>query len=499
VPDTSVGNIAIGFTAATGGFTGGADAIIKKLGQIKIAGDLVGKAWSMMSDTFARMDDLVDTADIIGINTDALIGLRFAADQAGSSAEGMDAALQTMMKNIGLAGMGQGRAGKALKELNLEVAALSNLSPDQMFRTIAQAIGQLSDESQQSAIASRIFGDEGQKLLNLFRSGGLEDAITQAGQLGLTMGEGARQAAEAHDAMRRVSGAVQALSDKIIIALAPSILRLVDLFTKNESKLVRLAQVLGEIAEDAAEGVFALAETLGLLIDPLQNAPVPLNNTAKGIREVGDAAAKAGQQIVELGEDFEPVEHIEKILTDLNSKLVDLKMAGENKDLEMLKALGATPEQLEEAESLQRQITEQKALADLEDQRLETLREWGREAQRVFESTRTPLEKLESEMGNLQLLLEQGMIDFATFSRAAANLQEDFNRSLPRGERSRSPELAAAGSAAAFSIINNANKADTLEDIARKQLQKQAEEIIAAHGIEKAVNEGFDKLLLFEL
>ena len=105
---------------------------------------------------------LVDLRDKTGINVEALQVLGRAADLSGNSLEQVTGAISQMQKR--LAGGDAGAVG-ALRQLNLSLTELRNLTPDQQFRTIARAIADTEDPAQRTRLAFELFGKSGAEIL----------------------------------------------------------------------------------------------------------------------------------------------------------------------------------------------------------------------------------------------------------------------------------------------------------------------------------------------
>lgn len=467
----TVGNIAIGFVAATGGFTGGANRIIKQLGQIHVVAQATTKIVGAFSDTLERMDTLVDTADNLNIATDALISLRLAAEQSGSSAAGIDAALGAMNKNVGLAAMGVGRAGAAINELGLDVQALKSLAPEQMFSTFADAISKVDDKSQQAAIASRIFGDEGGKMLTLLRGGssGLAEFDKQAEEMGLHLGQGARDAATAHDAIAALTTSITGLGDAIVNAAAPA---------------------LTDFAKDLQ---FLVNE-----INSFLNALAELNRLRGGKSGGGGAVATPdAAPVVAVNKELQKAQQeLGKLMIAMQEQVITQDMTAAQKAARAAAKLNATPQDQAMIARMQEMLEKHNAQTAAIEKQREAYQKLARDAAAVTEKMRTPLETLQAEMAHLTEMFNAGLLDFVTFSRAAADLQKDFEKTLPKQEGPRSAAFMAEGSAAAFSNAN-INKTNGLENIARQQLRKQGEAVTAMAQVEAAINNGFKTIHTF--
>lgn len=92
----------------------------------------------------------------------------------------------------------------------------------------------------------------------------------------------------------------------------------------------------------------------------------------------------------------------------------ELKVLGKKRE-GYTKLLGMIDKYIAKTKELRNLQIRQKATAK-EAKGIEALKEQG---QRVFEATRTPLEKYETEIGNLHKLLKEGAINWDTYGRAA--------------------------------------------------------------------------------
>jgi len=64
-----------------------------------------------------------------------------------------------------------------------------------------------------------------------------------------------------------------------------------------------------------------------------------------------------------------------------------------------------------------------------------TMRKWGREAQKVFESTRTPAEKYNAEVARLANLHKKGFLDQDTYARALKTTAKQYGVATTQAER----------------------------------------------------------------
>jgi hypothetical protein len=202
-------------------------------------------------------DELAKTADKLGLSTEGLAGLRNAARLTGVETGKLDMGLQRMTRRIAEAAQGSGEAQGALKELGLDARHLAEQSPDEQFRSIAEAMKGVSSQSDRVRLGFKLFDSEGVDLIRTLDLGtdGLDAAAREAEKFGTALSRvRAREIEHAGDALGRVRTASEGLSMQLAASLAPSI-----------------AQAANELADFIAqipEGVRALrffAEHLGIV------------------------------------------------------------------------------------------------------------------------------------------------------------------------------------------------------------------------------------------
>lgn len=191
-------------------------------GGLALAGPLAGAA-----KIFADMgDELAKASTRTGVSVEQLSRLKYAADQSGSSLEGLENGLKKMAKTIVAAGDGNPEAVESLRDIGLSVNDLAKLSPDEQFVSIANAISQIPNPTNRAAAAMKIFGKNGTELLPLMVDGakGINALIEQANKLGLVMStEDAKAAEEFGDRMSDLWAVAKSVAFTIGGAVAPVI------------------------------------------------------------------------------------------------------------------------------------------------------------------------------------------------------------------------------------------------------------------------------------
>src|SRR5690606_36239402 len=96
---------------------------------------------ALVATSAKSADALAKSADSMGLTTEALAGIRYAAKEAGIDAEIFEKKLATATKNIGdAATKGIGAAAESIKMPGLDATKLAEMSPDQQLNAISDAM-----------------------------------------------------------------------------------------------------------------------------------------------------------------------------------------------------------------------------------------------------------------------------------------------------------------------------------------------------------------------
>jgi len=176
--------------------------------------------------SFESIDATAKLADAVGISTEKLGGYQFLAGQAGVSSEALNNSFKKLANSVGEASMGFGTAAPAFRELGLSAQDLAKANPDEQFKRIAEAIGQVGDRSTQAAIAQDIFGKKGIDLLNVLDKGreGIEAYQREAELLGATFNRvDAAKVEAANDAFDKLKTIFTGFFNRVAVTLSPLI------------------------------------------------------------------------------------------------------------------------------------------------------------------------------------------------------------------------------------------------------------------------------------
>jgi len=289
---------------------GGANVAAKWTAGVAAAGAAMTAAF--VKSGMNSVDSLAKVSDKLGIATDSLAKLRFAAEQTGVSSNTLDMALQRMTRRVAEAGQGTGEAVKALKELGLNAKDLAQQSPDQVFREVTRAMEGVDNQSDKVRLAFKLFDSEGVNLVNTLGAGvdDLDRFGDEAEAAGLAISRDMAARVEgANDALNRVSKTTEGFSQQLAVKFAPAIeaagAALFDTGTSATS------------TEEAAEKAFnGIIKAVGLVADAFHGltvvfvlvktgVAVMVTEMAKGLDNLLSHAAKVASYIPGVSIDYE--------------------------------------------------------------------------------------------------------------------------------------------------------------------------------------------------
>lgn len=244
-------------TKAVGFMVGALKKAIKAMAALAVAGLAAMTAITVSS--FKSGDQLAKTADKIGITTEALAGLRHAAELTGVSAGTMDMAMQRLTRRVSEAANGTGEAVGALHELGINAAELEQLPLDKQMNVIADSMAKVESQSDKVRLAMKLFDSEGVALVNTLAGGseGLAKMAEEANILGLAMSRtDTAQIEAANDAILRAKSVFTGLGNQLAVAFAPIIETIANLFRQTAVDTAEFGNI-GQRVADALVSVFA--------------------------------------------------------------------------------------------------------------------------------------------------------------------------------------------------------------------------------------------------
>ncbi len=415
-------------------------------------------AVALVKSQLATIDSLGKTADKIGVTTEALAGLRLAAELTGVAAGGLDKGLEKFIIRLSEARAGTGEAVDALNDLNLSADELINLSPDKAFIKVAESLQGIDNTADQARIAYDLFGRAGVDLVNTLRLGadGLADVQKQAVAAGQALSRiEVRSVEDANDAITILKATLKGMGGQVTTELAPAIEGTANLATEitKQTTLWRtyFAVITSGISEIQIAGLSLFADTKKLTgaIDPalsgrgkeiakLETERAELFATAQ---DIGRAILKTSNENKRAinRERFEIIQNeIKRVSAEIRALEAERQKAIVRVSAQRFKAAGGGPVGLGGslltqvpvlsrlgAEAAVTRLGEEAAATAVRMNNLtDAMKSFADAGKTVFDRTRTPLEQFRKEIQDIQQLLLIGAIDLDTFARAAILARE---------------------------------------------------------------------------
>jgi len=300
----------VALTAHLGPFQkamGGAVGAVSKLGEsIKntllsplglLTGVLsTGALIAGVKNAASRIDDLAKAADRLGVSTQSLTQLRYAAESSGASAELLTTSMEKLTNTVQEAAAGSITAQKALASIGMSARELVALAPDQQFAAAAEAIKNLGTQGQRTAATMDLFGKSGGQLLNTLTLGkdGLAEMAAEADKLGISITRvDAAKVEAANDAMTRIGLVFQGIFNRIVVQVAPAIEALANGFVGVAVE----ADGLGSAVDRSAQGAIRAVGQIG---DAVQFLATLWHASQAGVAKLAEWALRAASAIVQV-------------------------------------------------------------------------------------------------------------------------------------------------------------------------------------------------------
>lgn len=396
---------------------------------------LLTDAVKSVRENLPALDALAKQSARIGISVENLSRLQFAAELTGVSSTMLASAFDVMAKRLGEANRGGGAAKKALDELGLSASKLINMSPDQAFLTIADAISKMGTQSEKVAAVANIFSRSNLKLVNTLDAGrvGLGKMAAEADRLGATVSGNLKAIEDTNDAVFKMTAAWKAVGKDLTFAVAPALKTIADVMSDLLSDLRGVNKELPKFDQNAQR----------FSQDPTQPRS-PFN--------FGASTPFAA---------FLPPNLRPQAREPLDATGIDRLLRGGRRGI-----LGAIDMVAEKFSDLGKVMEEQVKIQ--------------KRGAQVTESLRTPIEIFRDRIKELTELRRRGGISAETFRRGVAAARSDALSTLSGRESTDTPLAGAAarGSAAAAQILARAGQKQENSDRQRNVLLMQIRAVL---------------------
>ncbi len=251
-------------------------------------GSALGSGFDFITASVGRLKDMAELgkmADAIGVSNDQFQGLSRAFAKVGVDGGQFVNLLGKLGKETTEAAAGTGQAAATFQKLGLSAADLSKMPLDRQMLKVSDAIAALPAGGERAAAAMEIFGKSGATLLPVLAKGadGIQAFIDKQKKMGLTLDDRQMAAVEkAAAAFPKVQAAIDGLTNRMTVAVAPIVERIGDLLTAGLEKAAPVIDwmsrgaeaaffVIGEMAQAVSDGVGAVVDSVGNWISETLN------------------------------------------------------------------------------------------------------------------------------------------------------------------------------------------------------------------------------------
>tara|TARA_Y100000114_G_scaffold53822_1_gene49143 strand:- start:5434 stop:7002 length:1569 start_codon:yes stop_codon:yes gene_type:complete len=275
----------------------------------------------LVKSSLDSIDALGKTASKLGVTSQELQKLRFAAELAGVSTRTTDMAIQRFTRRLSEAAVDTGEAKNALIELGLNARELAKLPLEKQMLELSAAFDKVEDSGDRVRLAFKLFDSEGVAFINTLEGGrdALQATLAEVDDLGIALSSVTVRGVErANDAFLRLGSLARGVRDSVVGALAPAFEELADAIRFNVLEAIKEAGGVEQFGRDLALTIVRIFRDAAKAIQSFVDLTIrKLNEVLDFTREIGEA----------IGNDF--IASIERIDT------VDLGLIGVFENIEI--------------------------------------------------------------------------------------------------------------------------------------------------------------------
>ena len=161
-------------------------SLVEQLGLTKLAADVLKAGFDSLTETMGRLDDIATQAAQSGLGTDTIQAINYASDQIDVSADTIVGAMTKMTNAMATSPEKFEALGVAITN-----ADGSMKGTEETFFRVAQALSQITNETERDQAAMQIFGKGANELAGIIDDGGqaFQGYAQQARDLGLILSD----------------------------------------------------------------------------------------------------------------------------------------------------------------------------------------------------------------------------------------------------------------------------------------------------------------------
>jgi len=262
-----------------------------------------------VNKSIQHADDLGKMAQAIGLTTEQLSSLEYAAKLSNVSLDELRVSFQKFDKAIYDGAKGSQEQKEAFRILGVSITdAAGNVRNNyDVFMSTAEALSKIENSAQKTALAMVLFGKSGAAMLPLLNGGkaGLQDLTKEAERMGLIIsGSTAKSAEIFNDNMTRLSQNTQGLINKFTEGMLPTLAKFYEEVKSSSSALEAfklagegVANTLVAIANSLTAGPIGIFAKAFKVVPDMFNAAAsgPVGAFSKSLQEASASAEKTSE------------------------------------------------------------------------------------------------------------------------------------------------------------------------------------------------------------
>lgn len=301
----NVANQARGLTGGLGSAMSSIAGLMSSIPMMAAGGiaAFAGLAGAMIKNSIDSADELSKMSAQIGITTESLSTLGYAANLSGVETEALNSTLLKFNKNIAEAALGSGEAKDAVASLGLSLRDSNGRmkSTEEVLLQVADKFAALPAGAQKSQLAMELFGRSGAQLIPLLDEGsvGIRELTSEAERYGYIVdSKTAKQAEKFNDDMDRLGFMARGAAISLMTALLPSLISVGEGLGELLSGFTSLFKATNsfDAFTSQTEKVKQLEESIPPLLGRYDELITKTNSNAEEQAELKDIIIKLGEQ-----------------------------------------------------------------------------------------------------------------------------------------------------------------------------------------------------------
>jgi hypothetical protein len=217
----------------------------------------VGAFVELIKGSIDAQDHLNDLSKATQVSVETLGGLGFAAQQSGSSLDGMAKAFGKFNLQVAAAAGGNEEAIQDFKDIGISLKQLQTLSVDELFLKTADAFRSFDDSANKAALGNALFKKAYQEIIPTLDEGGakLRQQIEYFRKYSGVTKETAQQSDDFNDTMTKLRLLSGRFATTLVGSLLPSLQTLAERYVEVKEK----STGFNAAAEDTASALRGLA------------------------------------------------------------------------------------------------------------------------------------------------------------------------------------------------------------------------------------------------